>query len=378
MSQLGLGQDADFEDDGYLEEPPPPRRLRLRGCLPVLLVLAVIGGGLYFGGRYAVDQISARLSPAPDYPGPGTGQLLYEVKKGDTSTDIARDLKKQGVVKSVDAFVAAAQDNSRTRGIQVGFYELKKQMKAEDALAVLVDPANLMQSLVVVPEGARVDQIVKTIANKTDISAKAVNAALKKPASIGLPKEAKGNPEGYLFPATYSVPPNQTAKGLLSQMVARTVAAEQDLDIAERARALGYSPEEILTVASILEYEANRDEDYPKVARVLYNRLDKGMPLQLDSTVSYVSGRSGDVFTTAEERASDSPYNTYQHTGLPPGPIGSPGQKTIEAALNPAKGSWLFFVPDYAAETTHFSTTLAEHNKWVAKLQQYCRTHDDC
>ena len=123
-------------------------------------------------------------------------------------------------------------------------------------------------------------------------------------------------------------------------------------------------------MASILEYEANRSEDYPKVARVLYNRQKRQMPLQLDSTVSYVSKRSGDVWTTAAERSNTSLYNTYAHAGLPPGPIGSPGEETIKAALNPAEGSWIFFVPDYEAKTTRFSTTLAEHQKWVEKLTE--------
>lgn len=387
MSQIGFGgeQDRGYDDepayveDSFLEETERPRRRRrFRGCLPVLLVFLVIGAGAWYGGRYAYDAVTSRLAPAPDYPGPGTGQVLYEVKQGANATAIARDLKTQGVVKSVDAFTEAARDNEKVKGIQVGYYQLRKEMKAEDALAVLVDPANLMQSLVVVPEGARVRQIVKTIVAKTDITKKAVTAALNHPASIGLPPEAKGNPEGYLFPATYDVPPKQTAVGLLKQMVAKTVQVEQKLDIATKARAVGYSPEQVLTVASILEYEANKDEDYPKVARVLYNRLDKGMPLQLDSTVSYVSGRSGDVWTTSAERSSDSLYNTYQHTGLPPGPIGSPGERTINAALRPASGSWLFFVPDYEADTTRFSTTLQEHNKWVNKLKEYCRTHEEC
>jgi UPF0755 protein len=399
VSQFGFGDDRDHRDDphlddGHLDEPaaydedegfldeeperPRRRRRRLGGCLPVLLVLAIIGGGIWFGGRYAYDAISTRLAPAPDYAGPGTGQVLYQVKQGENATAIARDLKKDDVIKSVDAFTEAARGNDKVSGIQVGYYQLKKQMKASEALAVLVDPTNMVQSLVVVPEGARVRQITKTIVAKTDITKKAVTAALKNPKALGLPAEAKGNPEGYLFPATYNVAPDATALSLLKQMVAKTVAVEQDLDIATKARALGYSPEQILTIASILEYEANRDVDYPKVARVLYNRLDKGMPLQLDSTVSYVSGRSGDVWTTAAERSSDSLYNTYAHTGLPPGPIGSPGEKTIEAALNPAQGPWLYFVPDYQAKTTRFSSTLAEHNKWVAKLKEYCRTSQDC
>ena len=109
-----------------------------------------------------------------------------------------------------------------------------------------------------------------------------------------------------------------------------------------------------------LALEARRDEDYPKVARVLYNRLNDDIPLQLDSTVSYVSKRKGDVWTTPEERANPSDYNTYQHIGLPPGPIGSPGRKTIEAALNPADGDWLYFIADKKG-VTHFSKTYEEH-----------------
>ena len=105
--------------------------------------------------------------------------------------------------------------DDKSRNIQVGYYQLKKQMKASEALAVLVDPDNLIQSLVVVPEGARVRQIVKTIVDKTDITKKAVTAALANPEAIGLPAEAKGNPEGYLFPATYSVPPKRTPLGLI-------------------------------------------------------------------------------------------------------------------------------------------------------------------
>jgi UPF0755 protein len=161
-------------------------------------------------------------------------------------------------------------------------------------------------------------------------------------------------------------------------MVAKSVEVESSLDLATKSRAVGLTPEQVLTVASILEYEANKSEDYPKVARVLYNRLAKGMPLQLDSTVSYVSQRSGDVWTTAAERSNTSAYNTYAHPGLPPGPIGSPGEETIKAALNPAEGSWLYFVPDYEADKTRFSTTLKEHNHWVEKLRAYCRKSEDC
>ncbi len=371
-------RDDDFFEAEHEDEPEPRRARRGRGCIPVLLVFAVLLAGLWFGGRLAYDEISARFAPAPDYEGPGAGEVLFEVKEGDSSTDIARELKAEKVVKSVDAFNDAAKKDEKSRNIQVGYYPLKKQMKASQALAVLVNPDNLEQSVVVVPEGARVRDIVKTIVAKTDIPKSAVTAALANPKAIGLPAAAAGNPEGYLFPATYTVPPKLTALGLIKQMVAKSVETQQSLGVAAKGQKLGLTAEQVLTVASILEYEANRSEDYPKVARVLYNRQKRKMPLQLDSTVSYVSKRSGDVWTTSAERANTSLYNTYAHPGLPPGPIGSPGEETIKAALNPAQGSWIFFVPDYEAKTTRFSTTLAEHQKWVDKLKKYCQSSEDC
>ncbi len=355
------------------------RRGPLRGCLPVLVALVVIGAGVFFGGRWAVGELGSRLGSAPDYPGPGTGSVMVEVKTGATSTEIGRDLKSRGVVKSVDAFNDAARSNDKARNIQVGFYQLKKQMKASEALDVLVDPANLMQNIVVVPEGARVRNIVKTIVAKTDIPRRDVTKALANPASIGLPAAAKGNPEGYLYPATYSVPPNQTAVGLLRQMVDKRVESEKLQDLTAASAKLGYTPEQILTVASILEYEANRTEDYPKVARVLYNRLDRGLPLQLDSTVSYVSGRSGDVWTTASERGDNSAYNTYAHAGLPPGPIGSPGEETVKAALHPAQGNWLYFLPDFEKNTTLFyDKDGPQRQADLQRIKDYCVKTQKC
>jgi UPF0755 protein len=372
--------DPEHDPDRYDDDLDEPRRRRRgRGCLPVLLALVIVAGIVFLGGRWVVDQVGSRLGDAPDYPGPGSGSVLYQVKAGSTATAIGRELKAAGVVKSVDAFTSAASDDDKSRNIQVGYYPLKKQMKAAAALAVLVDPANLLQARVVVPEGARVRNIVKTIVAKTDITRRALTTALSDPASIGLPAEAKGNPEGYLFPATYSVPPGETAVVLLKQMVAKTAEVQQELDLKAKAAALGYTPEQVLTVASILEYEANRSVDYPKVARVLYNRLAKGMPLQLDSTVAYVSGRSGDVWTTSAERADSSAYNTYAHAGLPPGPIGSPGEETIKAALSPAKGSWLFFLPDFQHGTTlYYDQDGPKRQADLTRIKNYCLQTQKC
>lgn len=370
------GPSGDSRPPARASRPAPPRRGRSAKVLLVLaLIAALVGAGGYWGYGYLRD----RFGPAPDYPGPGTGRVMFEVHTGDTVAAIGQGLKKVDVVKSVDAFLASAKSEPKANGIQVGFYALKKQMKADDALGVLIDPKNLIQSRVTVTEGARVRDIVATILKRTDLTKKAVRAALRNP-SIGLPPDAQGNPEGYLFPATYDVPPGTTALDLITQMVTKSKQVENDLGIQAKAKALGLTTEQVLTVASILEYEANRSEDYPKVARVIYNRLKAPMRLEMDSTISYIYRKtnSNDVWTTAQMRASTSAYNTYTHDGLPPGPIGSPGEETIKAALNPADGPWLFFVPDYEHNTTLFTDSYSEHLRNVAKLKEYCRTHDEC
>lgn len=352
----------------------PKRRGVVRSCLPLLLVLVVIAVAGWFGGNWVIDKAQNALGDAPDYTGKGTGSVVVEVEAGASSTAIGRELKAAGVVKSVQAFTDAARENPDSRSIQVGFYELRKQMKASLALEVLVDPDNLVKSVVTVPEGARVADVVKTIVGKTDFTKAQVEAALAKADRLGLPPEADGNPEGYLYPATYTVPPNMGPLKLLREMVAQTKEVEQRLGIQARARELGYSVEEIMTMASLLEYEGLRDADLPKIARVFYNRLERGMALQSDATVAYANNLTGTVWTTQEARDNPSLYNTYKHKGLPPGPIGSPGERTIEAALNPAKGNWLYFVPlDLESGETAFAATYQEHLRNVDKLRAWCR-----
>jgi UPF0755 protein len=320
------------------EEPPPEKKTGLRNLLALLAVIAIL-----IGGYVVVTKAMDRMGGAEDYSGSGTGTVEVGIPSGANGIQIARLLAEQDVVKSSEAFYQLSLTDARAQQIQPGTYRLRTQMSAEAALTALVDPSARVRAKFTVPEGARVGQIVEIIAKNTELDAKDLEAALDDPASIGLPDFAKGNPEGYLYPETYFVEPGEDAQEVLTRMVEQTLKVAKDLDIGSRAPALGLSGEEVLTVASILEYEGQKPEDYAKIARVLYNRIEQGMPLQLDSTVSYVSERKGDVWTTAEERANPSLYNTYQHAGLPPGPIGSPGSASIEAALNPAEGSWLYF-----------------------------------
>ena len=224
---------------------------------------------------FAVVKVKDMLGGPDDYSGQGNGKVVIEVPEGANGQQIADILASKDVVKSAEAFYQVSLNDPRAQSIQPGFYQLRKQMSAKAALDALVDKKNRVEGRVAVPEGARVDQIVKLIAQGSEIPEKDVTAALKKPKALGLPKDAEGNPEGYLFPATYTVEPGTSATDLLQ---ADGRQDDRRLQVSRhrhpRPASSGYSGEEILTVASILEYEAKKDEDYPKVARVLYNRLD--------------------------------------------------------------------------------------------------------
>ena len=266
-------------------------------------------------------------------------------------------------------------------GIQVGFYRLKKQMSAEAALAVLVDPANRMRSVVTVPEGFTVDQIVATLAKNTDFSKKQYEKVLANPSDIGLPAYAEGNAEGYLFPATYELPPNATPKSILTLMVERWRQAAEEADLEGAAQKLGYTPAELMTVASLVEAESNRDADRGKVARVIYNRLETDATnnlLQIDATVNYGIGRNLGVGLTTEDLAVDSPYNTYKNAGLPPTPIEAPGDAAIAAAAHPTDGPWIYYVTvNLRTGETKFTEDYDTFLTYKAEFKEYCRTQSE-
>jgi UPF0755 protein len=371
LSDLGL-------ELGHEKRHRPRRGL---GCLAVLVALAVLVGGGYLAFSYGMTAIKDKLSGPEDFSGSGTGRVLVEVKDGDAASDIGRTLLDKGVVKSVQAFTEAARQDPESVGIQVGFYQLRKQMSAKSALAVLVDPANRMRSVVTIPEGFTVDQIVATLARKTDFSKKQYDRVLANPASIGLPAYAKGDAEGYLFPATYELPPNSTPRSILTLMVKRWAQAAEDADLEGAAQKLGYTPAQVMTVASLVEAESNRDADRGKVARVIYNRLETDATnrlLQIDATVNYAIDRDLGVALTTDDLAVDSPYNTYKNPGLPPTPIEAPGDAAIAAAAHPTDGPWVYYVTvNLRTGETKFTEDYHTFLKYKAEFKEYCRTQSD-
>lgn len=376
------------QGEGFLPEGLPDggrrrrRRSRLPGCLAALVALAVVVGGLYWGGTKTVGWLEDRLGGGADYAGPGRGSVSVEVKSGDTATDICRTLAAEDVVASVDACISAANANPDSTGIQVGFYDLKKQMKAADAIDVLVDPANLVADKVTIPEGLTVEQIVAILAEKTKFQKAAFDKVLANPGDLDLPAYANGDPEGYLFPSTYSFGPKATPLEMLQAMVARWRQAADDAGLEQAAKKLGYTPAELMTVASLVQAEG-RGSDMPKIARVIYNRVETtGAPtyglLQIDATVNYALKRSLVAVPSSDDLEVDSPYNTYRNAGLPPGPIEAPGDDALQAAANPAAGDWLFYVTvNLATGETKFTADYDQFLTYKQELQQYCATQSD-
>jgi UPF0755 protein len=313
------------------------RRARRAGVVVVVLVGLIVVAAA--GGAWLLRDL---LGGAPDYPGPGSGEVVVEVVAGDTAADIGDTLAAADVVKSSAAFVDAARADDRSLGIQPGFYRLKRQMSGSGALELLLDPASRVQSTVVVPEGLRVDQVVDRLVEGTGLPRRDFEAALDDPEGLRLPPYAEGSAEGYLFPATYTFGPDASATEMLRAMVDRFRQAARDVDLVARAEQAGHTPHDIVTIASLVQAEVS-EADFGKAARVVENRLEAGMPLQFDSTVNYVL-QSSDLTLTNDQLSVDSPYNTYKYPGLPPGPINSPGEAALKAALAPPAGDWLYFV----------------------------------
>lgn len=365
------------DDDRLLPDQPPPRRRSgrvLRDVIAVLASLALLAGVGFFVYGKARDAYLA--STDIDYQGDGITDVLITIQPGASLTDIGQTLVDRDVVKTVRAFKQEAANEPQASTIQPGVYRLKTHMSAKSALTGLLDPANRVQHSVTLPEGLRNSAVFQLISESTGLSVdELANAAQNGPA-IGLPAYANGNSEGYLFPDTYQYAQQAGAVGLLKQMTGEFVSVAGDLQLESKAAALGISPHDAVTVASIIEKET-RDPKYgPLIAEVIYNRLKKGMNLQMDSTITYANNSPGTVTTTDEQRAINSPYNTYLNPGLPPGAISNPGRNSLESALNPAQGDYLYFVTvNLDTGETRFASTYEEHQANVAAFQAWCQAN---
>ena len=339
-------------------------------ALTVLVIILVVAGAgfYYFWHNY--------LHP-PDYSGAGTGTVQVQITPGETATQVGEQLVNLGVVASVRAFSNAAKASGHGSSLEPGYYLLHKHMAATLAFALLLKPSSRVQLSVVIPEGMRLSEIIAALGKATG-NLKGYQHAIRDVSALNLPSYAKGNPEGYLFPATYTVQPGTPPVQVLRAMVQRFKQEAQSVNLPAAAAHGQISQGDAIIVASLIQAEGNRPQDLQKIARVIYNRLNAKMALQLDTTVLYARhSRAADV-TVAQTKGTKSAYNTYLHAGLPPGPIDSPGAAAIQAALHPAPPSdnWIYFLTvNPNTGLTKFTNSFAVFQTYEAQLAAYNASH---
>ncbi|MFB7668394.1 endolytic transglycosylase MltG [Kitasatospora sp. NPDC056138] len=341
---------------------------RNRGaCLIVAIALlgATAGAGWFGYGFY-----QKHFGPPPDYTGDGSGSVNVEIKPDATGEAIGQTLKDADVVKSAGAFVDAVTKNPKGSTIQPGTYTLRHQMSAEAALKELVDSNG--GNALTIPEGKKAVDIYARIDAKLKLQPGATAAVAKdKVGELGLPDYAGGNIEGFLYPMKYSVTDGMKPEDLLKQMVSTAVDHYKQLGLDAGAQQAGVKDGyQVLIEASIVQAEGNNSADFGKMARVVANRLKTNVNLGMDTTLQYQLGRT--KLTNKEINDKSLKYNTYVNPGLPPGPIGNPGDDAIKAALNPTPGSWVYWIAMSPTET-RFAVTFDEHKK---NVQEYCTAHN--
>lgn len=366
---------------GRSMEPQYVKR-RQRGMAVLIASLVLIIGGLGYIGFRLLGGGSTL-----DYEGQGNGVTqLVQVPEGSSMGELAPELAEKNVVKTSEAFSSAANSNPRASQIKPGFYRLQEEMSAKSAVEALLDEANMVDLLDVQGGATLLDvnvlggdvrygiySLISQVSCKEGgcVSAEELEkvAATVDPAELGAPEwtleevRARGEDpkrlEGLIAPGQYVLDPNMDAQEILTDLISRSTKKYNETNIVDRAQAIGLKPYELLTAASLVERESPAGE-FDKVARVILNRLDEPMRLELDSTVNY-GLEDVELATTDEDRHRETPWNTYAKDGLPDSPIASPSEEAIQAMENPAEGNWLFFVTVDDKGTTVFTDNYDEH-----------------
>ena len=345
------------------------RRRRLVAILVIAVLL--LGGGAVVGVLTTKNSLGDALLSRGDYEGEGKDEVKISIAPGSSARQVANQLVDEGVIKAAGPFLKQIEE--REIVIQAGTFTMRREMSSKAAADVL-EAAEAANKLTLA-EGNTIKVLKKKLAEH-EFSEDEINAALddKKPKDYGLDVDAPSL-EGYLHPATYEIHADTTPEKLVQSMVDGTKNMLNEQAISND------DANYFMTLASLVEIEATGDPEVrAKVARVFINRLSKDSEthgyLQSDATVAYIFGARQDLSTTAEQRKSDSPYNTYKHKGLPPGPVNSPSDGAYAAAKNPAEGKWEYFVAtDPDKGVVKFAETFSEHEKNVKEYQKWLREH---
>ena len=364
------------------------RRRRTAAILTVAVLIVVAIGAVFLGSQLWQSLFGGS---ADDYAGDGVNDVVIQVREGDSTTAIGQTLRDNNVVATVAAFVSAADGNSAISAIQPGFYKVRTEIPAADAVERLADPGSRVGRLVI-PEGRQLDDLrdVKTNAVTEGIltlisdascvdldgERRCVSVDDLRNAAAALPPEPLAVPqwamapvlamgpdhrrlEGLIAPGTWNIDPSAQPRDMLGALIGAGTELYEQNGLLNTATTLDMTPYQVLTVASLVQREST-PEDFAKVARVIYNRLAEQRTLEFDSTVNYALDRV-EVATTDGDRAQATPWNTYVRPGLPATPICSPGIPALAAAEAPAPGDWLYFVTIDMQGTTLFTREYEQH-----------------
>jgi UPF0755 protein len=362
------------------------RRKRLIRACVVGFLIAVVLAAVFVGSK-----MWHRFGSPNDYAGDGKKDLVVQVHSGDSTTAIGETLHKQDVIKTVKVFLEAAQGNARISAIQPGYYRLRTEISADSAVKRLVDPHSRVGK-VVIPEGQQLDDTTDVKTNEVTpgiftmiseascveldgdkhcVAAADLRTAAEKTPLLSLsvpnwaigPATAMGEDhrrlEGLIAPGTFNINPAADPQVILESLISASTEQYVKSGLLDTATAMNTSPYTVLVVASLVQREA-KPQDFPKVARVIYNRLAEHRTLEFDSTVNYPLDRR-EVATTDGDRGQTTPWNTYLSEGLPATPICSPGTDALKAAEHPEDGDWLYFVTIDAQGTTLFTRDYQQH-----------------
>ena len=300
----------------------------------------------------------SQSSSAPDFNDAQSVQdlpeVIVEIPNGATGSQIATILFDSGIVKSSQAYFRVAVGDARSQKVAPGSHRMTLKISARQALDQLLDPDRI-PNLIRVAEGAWKSEVEKAFITYgfTQQEVKKAFSSLKLPQGFS-------KSEGLIFPAQYSFPQGTSAQAAAQSMIDRFSDDPYGRKLLQGNK--DFSAQQLLTIASIVQAEST-NEDFSKVARVIYNRLKIGMPLQMDSTVHFIMQARGDIFLSRKSTTLNSPYNTYRKFGLPPGPISSPSSDAIKATLEPIQGDWLYFIT-VAPGDTRFTASFDEFSSW--------------
>ncbi len=290
-------------------------------------------------------------------PGPS---VVVTVTDGEYGLDIAKDLEAKGVIKEAATFVALANIPANgAQAISPGNHKIQRHISSRQALEQLLD-RTLFTHMINVIEGSTKSDVLALL--KKDSTVKESTSVSVAPYL----QNSRKSVEGQLFPASYTFAPGTTTNQALKAMVDKFGVVSRDVRLSEGY--LKFTPYQVLTIASMVQIEGD-PADYSKVAGVIYNRLRINMPLQLNSTVQYAAGLRGKISLSTAATKFDSPYNTYKYLGLPPTPISNPGRLAIQAALNPMKHDFLYFIT-VKPRDTRFTKDYNEFEKWVTEYNR--------